>query len=567
LPFRLKQILLCGSVLIISLFLCEIGFRLLHDVPPLEFVNFREKGGIQVAFPNQLQHDSQLGWVHAAHKEQELFITNWLGVRAYTIFRTLAHGIRANGPDHREIRANHLLAVGSSWTAGVGVENNETWPAQLEALIGRPVENAAVGGYAMDQLLLRAEQLLPVIRPRILLVGTLGTNIDWVGYSYQIRHKPFFTIADGELALQNSPVPLGARTVNRDASILAYSYIADRIMATVDSNNWYLGYRNIQVRAPNNSLNVTCLLLQRVKRQTERTGTRMILALQYPGGDIIRYDQSPPNVALVKECAESMGIQVVDTFGSLKAAYEQDPNRLWQVYQKAINGAYGHWSVGGHKFVARAIASALEEEPPRRQATDYQFSDTYIPNAPSVSGDGDNLVPVPHGLHMSPGGTSHAAIELTPDTLEQMRVFEVTARGAEAAGEHYINQTIAPIEPGPYTLSAYVKTEQRTQLRVQMLDDVRGGVLADYTLDQGTVALHPQSKWVDAALSPVGAGWNRLTASAEFTGSSLTWLVQLVDDRGSAAFLAEGQSILIAGLMIERGTLASDYILPPVVSD
>ena len=72
---------------------------------------------------------------------------------------------------------------------------DRTWPAQLEALTGEPVDNAGVVGYGLDQMVLRAEQLLPVERPRLVLLGIGTPNIEWM-QSTVMRgaSKPFFSV-------------------------------------------------------------------------------------------------------------------------------------------------------------------------------------------------------------------------------------------------------------------------------------------------------------------------------------------------------------------------------------
>ena len=64
-----------------------------------------------------------------------------------------------------------ILAVGDSCTYGDEVSDNETWPAYLEAEMGTRVWNAGVFGYGLDQAVLRAEVLLPKLKPDILIVG------------------------------------------------------------------------------------------------------------------------------------------------------------------------------------------------------------------------------------------------------------------------------------------------------------------------------------------------------------------------------------------------------------
>ncbi len=58
-----------------------------------------------------------------------------------------------------------ILAVGDSFTWGSQVGDDQTWPAYLQAMFARRVLNAGVNGYGVDQIVMRAERLVPSHRP------------------------------------------------------------------------------------------------------------------------------------------------------------------------------------------------------------------------------------------------------------------------------------------------------------------------------------------------------------------------------------------------------------------
>jgi hypothetical protein len=68
-----------------------------------------------------------------------------------------------------------VLAVGNSFTMGLAVAAQDTWSKQLERLLaerGRrtvSVVNAGVAGYSPRQIRLRMEELLPIVRPRVVV--------------------------------------------------------------------------------------------------------------------------------------------------------------------------------------------------------------------------------------------------------------------------------------------------------------------------------------------------------------------------------------------------------------
>lgn len=63
-----------------------------------------------------------------------------------------------------------LLALGDSLTYGEGVAAGETFPALLEARLGRPVVNAGVPGYSSQQMVGRGRRLVDRLDPPLVLV-------------------------------------------------------------------------------------------------------------------------------------------------------------------------------------------------------------------------------------------------------------------------------------------------------------------------------------------------------------------------------------------------------------
>ena len=77
-------------------------------------------------------------------------------------------GLRSHGAGGE--RTGGVLAVGDSFTYGEGVAAEETFAARLEADLGVPVANAGIPGYSTRQMAARAAELLPRLRPRLVLV-------------------------------------------------------------------------------------------------------------------------------------------------------------------------------------------------------------------------------------------------------------------------------------------------------------------------------------------------------------------------------------------------------------
>jgi hypothetical protein len=89
------------------------------------------------------------------------------------------------------------LAVGDSYTFGDHVSDHETWPAHLERLLQRPVLNGGVFGYGVDQIILRTEELLPRLRPQVVVVSIIPADVTRTEYSKNFSWKPYYDIRDG----------------------------------------------------------------------------------------------------------------------------------------------------------------------------------------------------------------------------------------------------------------------------------------------------------------------------------------------------------------------------------
>src|SRR5262249_54734766 len=203
----------------------------------------------------RFEYDPELGWRIKSNV-------------AVSGFNTLDYGIRKNGREHG-IRTGGMLAVGDSFTVGWDVADEESWPALLEQLTATPVVNGGVAGYGIDQSIMRAEQLLPVVRPSVLLVGMLRDDIKRANFSAYGLPKPYYVVDNNGLVLRNSPVPKGTTTGTIWLSVrhwLGHSLIADRLMAKLDPMGWY-GYTYAHIQ--NDPVDVACKLLQRLKRRTD----------------------------------------------------------------------------------------------------------------------------------------------------------------------------------------------------------------------------------------------------------------------------------------------------------
>ncbi len=336
---------------LVALVVVEVVYRLVIGVPVFKLANWR----IERVVIGQLGHrtviDPVLGWTLRPHNTLEGH-------------NTLDRGIRRNF-DETTVRTGAILAVGDSFTEGWEVEDDDTWPAYLERLVGMPVVNGAVGAYGTDQIVLRAEQLLPIVRPKVLIVGFLDFDIVRTAHSHFAAPKPHFTIENDELVYhpparlepdRQSSFFLAVRKSSRD--VLGYSAVADHLLARLAPDYWYGGGLGDFQLAPTDAVAVTCRLLARLKKQVDQQGIRMLLFMQYYAWFIYASDTAPNDARRVIACARAEGIQVVDHFPSLRALADRSALRP---YYMVYGDLHTHMSPKGNEHAAGLLAAALRE--------------------------------------------------------------------------------------------------------------------------------------------------------------------------------------------------------------
>jgi hypothetical protein len=341
---RRKNMLLLTATVVLTLLVCEIGLRLWHHVPLLQ-LNNRRGGGETNNLRSDIRYDSLLGWSVKDHLDTP---------RVHTV----EHGIRRNSPAQARPRPDGILVVGASFTWGGEVVDGEAWPAQLEAMIDLPVDNAAVPAFAVDQIVMRAEQLLPVMRPRLLLLGFTRLSIDWNGLALHTMPKPYFTVDRGELSVHNVPVPTFREADPFEPLIgaLAYSHVLDRVMDRLDPGGFY----SRLVPAPNDPVDVSCRLLRRLKLKADEQGLAVGVVTEIGRNEVLGSDRPPAPLTSVEECARGAGYRVISTFDGFKQASVADFERFRTLY---LAGGYPHYSPRGNRLVAEIVAGALKSEP------------------------------------------------------------------------------------------------------------------------------------------------------------------------------------------------------------
>ena len=343
---RGKNFVLTVVTICLTLLICEFGLRAWHGVGLFDFSDFRDRDLRTVR--DSVKYDSELGWTLKDNYDSP-------------DLHTVAYGIRRNSAQQAGNRPGHLVAVGSSTTEGLSGTDEQSWPAQLERLLDQPVDNAAVVAYGLDQMVLRAERLLPLERPQILLLGVETANIQWMRSAVVWgAGKPFFTVEGNALRVNNVPVPTSGwprDPFTRFKAVLGHSYLIDRTMSWLAPHRWSVA-RTGDDRGSPDPVDVGCRAMRRLERQLDAGNVRGLFVAEPQLPEVALTKEPPRELFVVQECARQAGFSIVDPFPVWQAEYRSDPHGVAAYW---ANGRT-HYSAEGNRRLAEMVADALATE-------------------------------------------------------------------------------------------------------------------------------------------------------------------------------------------------------------
>jgi hypothetical protein len=357
----LRKVLVNGALvamaLVASLIVLEFALRLYERVPLLQINNFVRDHVDQFRVVASSMYDERLGW--RAKPNLHLVVSVNGVLRTET---TDSLGNRLSGKP-RGASTSEVLAVGDSFTYGTDVGDGEAWPALLEDLIGAPVTNASSQGWGTDQIIMRAEDMIDLIHPRILILGFFWQDIlraeDEIDFG---AYKPYYTIEADALALHDVPVPHITATVHDlgfARTFLGYSYAvfwAARRLALGDFlGSSYTEEKRVTPRGTGQA--VTCLLLRRLMERARGDSIRLVLAMLHGNRDFAL--PQPAEALAVLGCAGELGYDTVDTWAPFARIFASDQTRFRALF--VTPEKWSHLSAAGNSLVAAAIAQRLHD--------------------------------------------------------------------------------------------------------------------------------------------------------------------------------------------------------------
>lgn len=338
-PIALRRRVLFALVpLAAILLLAEVALRLLRA--PLYFGSFRELrlDLMRRNYPAVL--DDTLGYAPKPHFSSR-------DNRWRTLVSIDADGLRRNGeappPD-----GPLIACVGDSFTFGDQVDDGDTWPAQLELLLGQPVKNGGVFGYSLAQSVLRGEQLMDRFRPATLVVSLIADDLLRSSYSRRYTNLPWFDFDGDGLSLKGVPIDHHTRPVDPSAwwkDALGHSALLDAVLAGAAREWWFENDKQVVVpHLYERLVELGQRIVDRIDAACRARDTRLLLVLQ----GTWRPDWMTP----VLRHAEQRGVETIDLAQRFLDLAERDPGLRERWFA-------GHMTRAGNAWVAEQIAARL----------------------------------------------------------------------------------------------------------------------------------------------------------------------------------------------------------------
>lgn len=337
--------LLVCSVLV-TLFLLEIGCRLARGPQALlDWRNIVLAKRLEMYGQNlghRFAYDPLLGYVQRTGFSDRLMAFGEHGFR------------RMPTPPADATDKPPILATGDSYTQGDEVDDDHTWPAQLQGLLRRRTINAGVAAYGFDQIVLRTERLVPVVKPGLIVLGFIGDDLRRAEMSRTWgTEKPYFTLNGDTAELHNVPVPPSPDprdTLDFWQRAFGWSVLLDTVLIHQGRQyEWLVDHH--RVTPPGTGERLACPLLRRIAA----LGVPTLVVAQYDfyvwRDAAFGAEQHRVSRAVLK-CAEAAGLASLDLYDQTEKA----------VRTRGHDALYLTWhpSPDGYRLIADAIAAEIE---------------------------------------------------------------------------------------------------------------------------------------------------------------------------------------------------------------
>lgn len=313
--------------------------------------------------PGLIQYHSRYGW---------RLTPNWQGRHQHADYdvnyKIDARGYRDSVADV-DMNRPLVLVAGDSFTFGLGVDNGETYVDELNRLsTSVRYLNAAVPGYAPEQTLLVAENLVQLLKPeRLLFVVYLGNDLVDIGLPFPVQAqqaKPYASLDSGDWQITNIPVPKVLKPDELKGKGLS-SYIVEpgstfgllgrsKIVQLLQESGFVQGSAKLNQAAIHQSMLLFAGVLDRLERIAQDTEVQILLipgatAVKVPNSLAGRYQR---NIAdQITQLVTGRPMQLLDTLDS--GVFSDAPMAFFE--------NDGHLTPAGHKLLADHLHTKLTQ--------------------------------------------------------------------------------------------------------------------------------------------------------------------------------------------------------------
>ena len=300
------------------------------------------------------RYDELLGWVNVENVEIEDLYGEGLSLR------TNSQGFRANQdydgtPPAGKLR---IICSGDSFTLGYGVGNDDTWCQLLATLDDRlQTVNMGQGGYGIDQAYLWYERDGAHLQHGVHLFTFITADFWRMRQrSFHGYGKPFLVLRDGELVVENVPVPRAAFYAPWVAQNIR-SFERLRTVQLLREVLPTLAERDLP--SPRHQRRVLLKVIERLSELNRSRGSLVVVVLLPTEADAAP-DPSHPLRRFLRRELEDREIVFFDLIGEIQRLPPRKLNQLFiQRGPDVHEFAGGHYSVNGNEYIAGQIYEAL----------------------------------------------------------------------------------------------------------------------------------------------------------------------------------------------------------------
>ncbi len=333
---------------------------------------------MKTTFRQTIQYDPELGHKYVPNQTACLKY----GKGTYLV-ETDEKGFR-NTPNKIRDGKLKIVCIGDSYVAGDGVSNKFRFTDLLEKEYDCEVLNLGVSGYGIDQQLLAYEKYAKDFEHDLVLfcpfMGDVQRNLlparkgmDRKTGGQMLIPKPYFSLKDGELVLENVPVPREKERLakNDTAADLPMAGIRGKLSQVETLKGFVKKYRKSKdewqayLRRAKNTTSypetddenspawqITKPIIERLKKSI---GDRPMLILPLPQRKVIDYGETTKHYMSIFKKFEDDSTTVFDIGDEFKKHNKPAEETIF------LNICW-HLSHNGNKIVANRIAQILSEK-------------------------------------------------------------------------------------------------------------------------------------------------------------------------------------------------------------